>query len=478
MAWAKILTDANVSLTGLDGAVPLGRTTSNDLDPSWLPDETPAYVSTVTINYNDAPFLVAALAANEAAVAVPTGFAIDEARIQLATSFAGTGITTLTCTVGVASNEALVMRQFDLLQTTAGPCKDTISSSISFSSAGNTSVKIYLTAAGANLDQLSAGQVKLEVRMSKPTTAIGGGRHSIRIPGNISTPCLPIYFSADTFTSNGQIVSFVSDSTGRNFVASGAPAPASAQYLTLANDGTLTNERVLTPGIRLAGTDGGANSTYTVDANLVMNKYFEVWEDFITVGASVWQSAVSGGSAGTDPVGASTEIGSVLCATGTSTTGRGGRTTDVGMTTPGGGEQTFEAKVRVNTLDDGTDTYKIFVGFHKDMTTVPPADGIFFEYDKAASVNWYCVAVNGGSRTTANSSTAVGTGWVILKIVVASGGATANFYINGSSVATAVSVAYTGTLGTGMNIKKTAGTNTRTMNVDWAYFKKIFTTAR
>jgi hypothetical protein len=46
----------------------------------------------------------------------------------------------------------------------------------------------------------------------------------------------------------------------------GGGAPTSSQYLTLANDGTLTAERVMTPGNGLSGTDAGANSTYTLAA--------------------------------------------------------------------------------------------------------------------------------------------------------------------------------------------------------------------
>jgi hypothetical protein len=42
-------------------------------------------------------------------------------------------------------------------------------------------------------------------------------------------------------------------------------APVGAQYLTLATDATLTSERVFTPAARLAGTDAGAGSTYTLD---------------------------------------------------------------------------------------------------------------------------------------------------------------------------------------------------------------------
>lgn len=41
-------------------------------------------------------------------------------------------------------------------------------------------------------------------------------------------------------------------------------APDSAQYLTLATDATLTNERVLTAGTGVSFTDGGAGSTLTV----------------------------------------------------------------------------------------------------------------------------------------------------------------------------------------------------------------------
>ena len=44
----------------------------------------------------------------------------------------------------------------------------------------------------------------------------------------------------------------------------GTPAPVDAQYVTLALNGTLTNERVLTAGSNISLTDAGANSTVTV----------------------------------------------------------------------------------------------------------------------------------------------------------------------------------------------------------------------
>jgi hypothetical protein len=42
-------------------------------------------------------------------------------------------------------------------------------------------------------------------------------------------------------------------------------APINAQYLTLALNDTLTEERLFTPDLGLVATDGGANSTYTLD---------------------------------------------------------------------------------------------------------------------------------------------------------------------------------------------------------------------
>lgn len=44
-------------------------------------------------------------------------------------------------------------------------------------------------------------------------------------------------------------------------------APNDAQYLTLATNASLTNERVFTAGSGIIGTDGGAGSSYTLNIN-------------------------------------------------------------------------------------------------------------------------------------------------------------------------------------------------------------------
>ena len=46
----------------------------------------------------------------------------------------------------------------------------------------------------------------------------------------------------------------------------GGGAPTNAQYVTLATNGSLTHERVLTAGTGISITDGGAGSTVTIEA--------------------------------------------------------------------------------------------------------------------------------------------------------------------------------------------------------------------
>lgn len=54
-----------------------------------------------------------------------------------------------------------------------------------------------------------------------------------------------------------------------NIPGGGGGAPTNAQYLTLAVDATLSDERVFTPAARLAATDGGAGGNYTLDLAVI-----------------------------------------------------------------------------------------------------------------------------------------------------------------------------------------------------------------
>src|SRR5690606_12291291 len=75
-----------------------------------------------------------------------------------------------------------------------------------------------------------------------------------------------------TFTSSDGSIEIDGDATTGTVdlraVGGGGGSPDDASYLTLGLNGSLTNERVLTPGTGLNASDGGANSTYTLSVDL------------------------------------------------------------------------------------------------------------------------------------------------------------------------------------------------------------------
>jgi hypothetical protein len=81
-----------------------------------------------------------------------------------------------------------------------------------------------------------------------------------------STPTLGLA-NAGTAGTYNYPSAFTTDAFGRvtAVTAGSAPAPAGAQYLALAVDATLTNERVFAPGTGLSAVDGGAGGNYTLN---------------------------------------------------------------------------------------------------------------------------------------------------------------------------------------------------------------------
>ena len=69
--------------------------------------------------------------------------------------------------------------------------------------------------------------------------------------------------TADTHLKHRNSAGTVTDITAA--AGGGSGAPTTAQYVALATDATLTNERVLTAGTNITVTDAGAGSTVTVD---------------------------------------------------------------------------------------------------------------------------------------------------------------------------------------------------------------------
>ncbi|HSB15232.1 MAG TPA: glycosyl hydrolase family 28-related protein, partial [Bryobacteraceae bacterium] len=76
----------------------------------------------------------------------------------------------------------------------------------------------------------------------------------------------------------------------------GSGAPTDAQYVGLAVNGTLTNERVLTPGMHMTLTDGGAGGNATMAFNPTDEDVFWMREEFYQATSSQWGNGAFGGA--------------------------------------------------------------------------------------------------------------------------------------------------------------------------------------
>jgi hypothetical protein len=149
----------------------------------------------------------------------------------------------------------------------------------------------------------------------------------------------------------------------------------------------------------------------------------------------------------------------------------------------GGGRSRFQAKLAVNQLSDGTDTYTAWVGF-LDSVQAAPTDGVFFRYTHSVnSGKWECVTVSNTSETAADSGIAAVAGtYQRFTIEVNAAGTSVGFYIDGSLVQTHTLTIPTGSgreLGWGVLARRSAGTAALpALVVDWVEGDIEFTTQR
>ena len=280
-----------------------------------------------------------------------------------------------------------------------------------------------------------------------------------------------------------------------SWTTQGSGAPSDAQYVTLATNGTLTNERVLTAGSKISLTDAGAGSTITVAANDLGNTVIEFFEDFFTsnsttgtIGTHGWNSATSGTGAAisqaTVPL-VTSNVGATQMTTGTTNAGRAviflnGST----LWNATGGEITVETLVLINNLSDGTETFKVYVGLGDnsggsgDMT-----DGVYFSYSSTdIAGDWQGNVSGTSSRTTLDTNTAVAADtWYKLKFVINSAANSVEFFINGTSkgtIADANIPTVTEFFMPIFKIEKSAGTTARLAKIDYFYFLKTLSGTR
>lgn len=166
-----------------------------------------------------------------------------------------------------------------------------------------------------------------------------------------------------------------------------------------------------------------------------------------------------------------------------STTGSGAIFNSTTGTLFGGGKTAGRWIIKTpSALSDGTDTYVIGVGFNDSSNTATPVDAAQFRYVQTASTFWQYTCASNSVLTTATSSVTVATStWYLLEVVVNAAGTSVDFIINGTLAGTTTTNIPIGAgreLGMRCFILKSAGTNARAMDVDYASFYQYCTSAR
>ncbi len=139
----------------------------------------------------------------------------------------------------------------------------------------------------------------------------------------------------------------------------------------------------------------------------------------------------------------------------------------------GKGACSYHARIYIDTLSDGTNTYYLRVGF-LDNITATPVDGAWFSYNSTVNSGEWEGIVSANSVTTGSvndtNSAAAATTVYIIDIDVNAAGTSAVFKINGTILATEDTNIPTGAardFGAGIQLLKTAGAGGKTFSLDY-----------
>lgn len=144
----------------------------------------------------------------------------------------------------------------------------------------------------------------------------------------------------------------------------------------------------------------------------------------------------------------------------------------------GGGQLICEYLIRIPTLATVTDNYVQRWGLG-DVAGADQANGVYFEYDRAASGDVFRVrTASASTRTTVVTAQAVAAStWYKLRAVVNAAASSVEFFINGASVGTIATNIPTASISPFMHSVRTAGAS-RSFRIDYFYLTQTFTTPR
>lgn len=184
--------------------------------------------------------------------------------------------------------------------------------------------------------------------------------------------------------------------------------------------------------------------------------------DSTGTGANI-SSSVSGGIPG--------HPGVIQFQTGTTATGASSVGSMAQLRLGNGDAYGFESVLRVPTLSDGTETFTIRSGFI-DTDMAESTDGCFFRYTDATNGGrWQGVCRSNNAETACDTGITVGANaWYRLNVKVNAAGNSADFQTDGTSrcqVTTNIPTANFRHTGYGTHIVKSAGTTSRTFDLDY-----------
>ncbi len=217
------------------------------------------------------------------------------------------------------------------------------------------------------------------------------------------------------------------------------------------------------------------------------NSWSWFFEDFLNNSAFVGGLAqsVSGGTL-TVGTGDQSVPGVLNLNTGAVATNRAGVATGATSLRFGGGKMTYEARVKVSALSNGTDTYTVYAGYGDNSAGVP-VDGAFFRYTHGTNSGFWQAATRVNNVETAvNFSVAPSTsGWQKLNVSVYADGSRVDFTLtdtNGAqttlSSTTNIPTAAGRETGIVAQIVKSVGTTSVSFLLDYIYHLANLTTAR
>jgi len=207
----------------------------------------------------------------------------------------------------------------------------------------------------------------------------------------------------------------------------------------------------------------------------------EDWINGTAAGKLNWTPTTVGGGSATGTITAevtTTEQGVAFIRSGNAAARSAALSLSLNQLRVSNGVFSIETKVRIQTLSDVTNEYDFRFGLG-DSLSADFTNGIYFQYDRNTSVNWVGKTANAATRTTLDSTSAVGTTWVKLRMEVNAAASSVEYFLNDVSFGTiATNIPTANPMGIVFHISASAAAATRNAYIDYFILRHRSTTTR